>query len=97
MEGDDLTYEVETQPDEVSPSPGLDPFDSAYQGALQGVLYATQEVVEGGQAFTMDDAQYEQISQSLRLVGTCSVLSLLLSAAVLGSLVWRSFVGGWRR
>lgn len=97
MEGDEVQNVAQNEEMELSPSSGLDSFSDAYEGALQGVLYATSQGVEGGQAFSMDDAQYEQISQSLRLVGTCSVLSLLLSAAVLGSLVWRSFVGGWRR
>lgn len=96
MDGEEITNAAETKPDVSSPS-SVDGFDSAYQGALQGVLYATSQAVEGGEAVALDDSQWAQVRDSLRVVTTCSVLSLLLSSALLGALVWRTFVEGWRR
>lgn len=44
----------------------------------------------------LDDAQYELLSQSLRYCVSFSLFSLLVSCAVLGSVVFGYFVRGWR-
>lgn len=92
MEGEEVVHEESSQPAASSP----DVFSDAYQGALQGTLYASAQDSQSG-TVALAPEQWDQIQGSFRVLATCSLFSLLLVSAVLGAVLWRVFVDGWRR
>lgn len=95
---DEITDEAQTDQQE---SVGVTPselFGAAYDGALQGSLYAAEQSGEADAAVVaLDEGQWAYVQSAIQLQDTCALLSCLLLAAVLGLLVWREVSEGWRR
>lgn len=97
MEGDGLSNEIQLQSDGSSPDVSQDAFEGAYDGALQGVLYSSQYGTAVSGTVALDSDQWQQLSDSLRVLTSVSLFTMCLCAALLGALVLRTLVEGWRR